>query len=803
MSTDKNKESAFNISFSKDIFLWGILIAATIISTIILHPDLIVSKRSYELGDVAEHDVKAPKNFFIEDREATESNRRKSIENVLTVYDHDKTLSSSITNNINEAFAELQKIIETEKDIEDEFTAEAIEKSQTNETNPIKIKKTSVQKKKIFEEKIGTILSSGAYNILDNENFSQEIANIINKILVDILKNGVVGNKEILLREQDKGIILRTVGEKTETFVNSLKKFYGPDQAKTMVRIIGQPLLKDKNYTLRNLIVDFSQQLISPNITLNRSETEKRKETASKKIKPVMYQIKTGEMILREGERVNTNIQLLKLKEMEVQTKTGRLLTRSIGTTMMLLCLLTTIYVLYIRHPNLIKYDVNKNVLFILTVFLFFIIIAKISGPLSQSLSPNTSFSIPPVSMLYGIPVAAGAMIICLFMGLNVALPFALVISVCTAIIFKNRLDVFIFFLLSSSMAAFWIQNCNERKVFIKAGLKLGLFNILAVTATDIFTVDFSGMKLFWDWTFAFSGGIVSGIVAAGLAPLVELAFNFTTDIKLLELANLDQPILRKLIMEAPGTYHHSIIVGNMVEAAASEIDANPQLARVCGYYHDIGKVKKPLYFIENQAKGRNRHDKLAPSMSSLILIEHIKGGVEIAKENKLGQPIIDTIRQHHGTSLISFFHNKAIQLKGEDNINIDDFRYPGPKPQTKEVALVMLADVIEAAAKTIDNPTPSKIQGLVQNLTNKIFSEGQLEDCELTLKDLNRIAKSFTSLLIGIYHHRIEYPDKLITTNGKPKNGNPDRQQTKHSKDTSEEGSAKGTSHLKRLGQS
>jgi hypothetical protein len=238
-----------------------------------------------------------------------------------------------------------------------------------------------------------------------------------------------------------------------------------------------------------------------------------------------------------------------------------------------------------------------------------------------------------------------------------------------------------------------------------------------------------------------------------------------------------------------------------MVEAAASAIGANPLLARVCGYYHDIGKIKKPLYFIENQKHGKNRHDKLAPSMSSLILIAHLKGGVELAKENKLVPTIIDAIQQHHGTSFISFFYEKAKQQKGDDTVNMDDFRYPGPKPQTREVGLVMLADVLEAASRTLDNPTPARIQGLVQDLINKIFSDGQLDNCELTLKDLNNIAKSFNKILSGIYHHRIEYPENVAAAGGKGKNGSTDTQQTTQPKDTPEKNTADGSGRLKRLG--
>jgi putative nucleotidyltransferase with HDIG domain len=326
---------------------------------------------------------------------------------------------------------------------------------------------------------------------------------------------------------------------------------------------------------------------------------------------------------------------------------------------------------------------------------------------------------------------------------------------------------------------------------------------MLSSLAIELYLWDTSGINLIWDLAFAFIGGIGAAVITVGITPLIEIGFNFTTNISLLELANLDQPLLKRLMLEAPGTYHHSVIVGSLVEAAAAEIGANPLLAKVCGYYHDIGKINKPLYFIENQRNGKNKHDKLAPSMSGLILIAHVKDGVEIAKKNKLGQVLIDTIRQHHGTSLITFFYEKAKQLKGEDQVKIEDFRYPGPRPQTKEAGLVMLADVVEAASRTLENPTPSRIQGLVQNLINKIFSDGQLDDCELTLKDLHKIAKNFNKILNGIHHHRIEYTESSTTKDGKSKNGNPDRQSTQQPKNRDKKSQGESKSHLKRLGMS
>ncbi len=315
----------------------------------------------------------------------------------------------------------------------------------------------------------------------------------------------------------------------------------------------------------------------------------------------------------------------------------------------------------------------------------------------------------------------------------------------------------------------------------IKAGLKVGLINIVLSLSIVMIYGSLYTMEPVIASVSGFIGGILTGVIATGVLPLVEMSFGFTTDIKLLELANLDQPLLRNLMIQAPGTYHHSVITSNMVEATAKDIQANPLLAKVSAYYHDIGKVKKPLYFIENQIRGENRHEKLAPSMSSLILISHAKDGVELAKEHKLGREIIDIIQQHHGTSLISYFYQKAQERmgnKGGKSIEVkdEDFRYPGPKPQTKEAGLVMLADMVEAASRSLIDPTPSRIQGTVQKIINKVFSDGQLDECELTLKDLHKIAKSFNKTLSGIFHHRVEYPAIITKTAKKGGNGNTDQ---------------------------
>ena len=778
-----------------------LLVAVLALFVVILYPNLVITRHAYQVGDVVKKDIKAAKDFFVEDKGATLARQKQAVDAVLTVYDHDPDILPGTTARIKEAFALMRDVLQSYQEMPSPEPDPEQGVSDEPAAAVLSLQDMLQQRKEAFQKTLGIPVSKGAYKILAKDEFSIKIQEMIVKIITAVLDNGVVGNKELLLRESEKGITLRNIKTKSEKTVVRLKRFYGLDQAQTMVRIVGQPILKDLSYSLRNLIVDFSQQLIHPNITLNRSETEERKKQVAADIKPILYQIKAGEMLLREGERV-TAVHLLKLKKSRPPEKTETPVLSSLGAGLIMLCLILALFVPQFKMSTAgSKKELNKNLLFIALALIFAFAFVRLNIFLVSALAKSPPFQLSVSSIIFGLPMAAGAMTVCLFMGLRVAIPFAVVLATGTAAILQDDFTIFIYFLVSGIMGGYWLQNCRERKVFIKAGLKLGLLNALLVIGIDAYRADMADLKMIWDCAFALVGGIGAGVVTAGLVPLIEIAFGYTTDIKLLELANLDRPLLRRLMIEAPGTYHHSVVVGSLVEAAADEIGANPLLAKVCGYYHDIGKIKKPLYFIENQRDGKNRHDKLAPSMSKTILIAHVKDGVAMARENKLGQVIIDTIRQSHGTSLIKYFYIKACKQNPEDSINMDDYRYPGPRPQTREAGLVMLADVVEAASRTLDNPTPSRIQGLVQTLINNIFSDGQLDNCELTLKDLHAIAKNFISILTGIHHHRIEYPEKSGKTNGNTRNGHPDKQSAEPPTDQPGNDSENGAGHLKRLG--
>ncbi|MBW2653700.1 MAG: HDIG domain-containing protein [Deltaproteobacteria bacterium] len=780
--TDNNIKRAKEFLSTSPYVLWMLLSIITILFTVTHYPEQSKTSYSYRIGDVAKRDIKAPKNFFVEDKEATDIKKNEVKESVKIIYDFDAALLKKISSNIDAAM---------------KIPRELFKKADEQTLEPDPTFAIVLATKPGFEEKLGIEISKEVYSILYKHQFSSDITMILTTIIDKILTNGIVANKEILLKETDKGIILRTIGSTEERTVNNLKVFYGPDQAKAMVRIEGEPLLKGINYTLSNLIVDLCQKLLQPNITLNKNETEKRIQEAETQIKPILYKIKAGEMILREGERVD-KVQQVKLSALQDQAEEKDIFISSTGIALITFLSILVVYLLFLKDHKKLQPAHNKHILFLSLGLILYLTFAKFSTYIAQSANPEAMWDFSSLSFFMIIPIPSAAMLTCLFLGFDIAVFFTIVLSLLTSLSFSGSFEVFIFFFLSSITAAYWVKERQERKNFIIAGFKLAAFNVVLALSLGFYSLAQPDVTILAkEMALAFCGGLFAATFTIGFTPLIEIIFDYTTDSKLLEFANLDQPLIKRLMIEAPGTYNHSIIVATLAEAAASAIEASSLKAKVMGYYHDIGKLGKTLYFIENQSDGRNRHDKLSPSMSALILIGHVKKGVELAKKHKLGNEIIEGIIQHHGTSLIKYFYQKSLK-SGNDTVKEENFRYPGPKPQTREAGIVMLADVVEAAVRALDRPTSARIQGRVKELVNDIFADGQLEECEMTLKDLHQIAKSFNNILTSIYHSRIEYPEKSQGKNGTSKDT--DRQSAKK-ENTNGNTPQKDKTDLKRLG--
>jgi cyclic-di-AMP phosphodiesterase PgpH len=470
--------------------------------------------------------------------------------------------------------------------------------------------------------------------------------------------------------------------------------------------------------------------------------------------------VKRGEVIVREGERI-TSDQVAKITEYNNLERRDFFVVKKFLAVFILLFLLITILYEY-SEKNIKKFYLSKRDLIFCSAFtVFCVLLVKSFHLIFESYAQSRVDD-----LFYVIPVFVFAMVVRIVLFSEIAIIFSVVYAAALAFAFENSLRIFLYTFAGSILGAYFSGKCENRNTVLRAGLSTAFLMCLFMIANDIFTGRLAG-SVPLRVGFVVINGIAGSFIVLGLLPVIESVFDYTTDIKLLELANLEHPLLGDMMLNAPGTYHHSIVVGNLSKAAAEAIGAHPLLTRVASYYHDIGKLKMPHYYIENRIAGGDAHADITPSMSALIIMSHVKEGVELAKEYRLGRRLTAIIKEHHGTSLVSYFYSKAKEQEDPSLHVIEekDFRYPGPKPQTKEAGIIMLADAVEAASRVLDDPTPKRIELHVQRIIEQIFLDGQLDECELTLKDLYAIQRSFINILLGIFHHRIEYPER--TQNG------------------------------------
>ena len=446
-----------------------------------------------------------------------------------------------------------------------------------------------------------------------------------------------------------------------------------------------------------------------------------------------------------------------------------------------LLCLLifvTAVVQLWINHPQTLA--VNSRLCLLLGVFLVQLTAIKVT--LFQAAAGNIDLQLAPLL----VPYAFAPLVLSVLLGRNHGL-YAAVFASLWGSLLVGRIDpVFLVISLITGFIAVYVTlQVRRRSRLIRAGVYVGIATwILAAAFGQIGPVIWEAPGQ-TDWRMiglqslaAIATGIGTAIIVSGILPMLEPLFKITTDISWLEMSDLNHPLLKRLSMEAPGTYHHSLAVANLAEAAAESVGANPTICRVCAYFHDIGKLVKPDYFTENMPPGDNPHDDLTPTMSALIIVAHVKEGVDLALKHKLNGEITDIIRQHHGTSLVSYFYKRALQqqedarlggkimnMREEDipEVKEESFRYPGPRPRTKEAAIVNLADSIESASRSLDRPTPQRIEDLVNDIVETRIAEHQLDECPLTLAEIHRAAECFRFTLVNMLHARIAYPRREV----------------------------------------
>jgi len=733
----------------KFLFSLGCFFLSSLCIAFILYPHLILPLKSYHLGDIAQTDIRAKHDFLVEDSFTTEKYRQQAREKIAPVYKFNEKLWPGLKTKIHMAFESMREIMEQNKI--KQLAKNAIQTAE-KKRDSFKII-TDGEMKKRFESMLGVNLTFKEFKILKQEKFSPVLEEILFELLEPLYLRGIVKNKMSLPNTQ-YGIVLIFNSSKRQEKIYNPEKFLGLKEVKHEINLRRYDFYREVGKDTTNAIVKVALNLIQPNIYYSATETEIRKQNAAKAVKPVFYQVKKGEMIVREGEKIDQK-QLLKIQAQQeaISQRQSRLL--FVGITALIFILLWTNKIV-LKNVKKDFLEKKSDLFFWLSNILLFLVLSRIALEIGNLLSQKIS-SLSSQFFIYALPPVGATLLIVLFTEPKIGIVLGSLMAALMGLMLNSPV-FFLYFLVGSWWVAFRLRPCRHRSKLIKVGVELGLIQIALTFGILALESPLNLWQMGASFAFAGLGGVTTGIVVLGLTPIIEIIFGYTSEIRLLELASLDQPLLKELMVKAPGTYLHSVITSQMAEAAAEEIGANSLLAKVAAYYHDIGKIKKPLYFVENQIGIENKHDRLTPSMSALIIISHVKEGVELAKHYHLGPEIIDIIKQHHGTRLITYFYQRA----KEHNLDVkeEDFRYPGPKPQTKEAGLVMLADGVEAACRSLTNPVPSRIETTVQKVISDVFLDGQLDGCELTLKDMHKIAERFSKVLISIFHPRIEYPE-------------------------------------------
>ncbi|EJT5913256.1 MAG: HDIG domain-containing protein [Clostridium perfringens] len=625
--------------------------------------------------------------------------------------------------------------IKAHREIIDESATEARKKEAEEKVDKQYSLRTDVQKQS--EEKIKGFFSS-VEKVLAQDKPEEEKAKLIPRAPFKI--TDAQANKIASMNEQStkklESVCIDGLNKAYEAPIEDGNEQDLKEAKKEYTDFVSSSDLSDSEKAIALNFVN----VVEPNFFYDKEKTDELIKETLKQVPPVM--IKKNQIVVSEGEPVTAH-------QLELLGTLG-LLSDSASALYIYIALgVLVIIVMYLQYGYIHKYypAINKEfskIVMISILNVFPVILARLFGMMSN----------------YIIPLACMPMLITLLLNYKISLVFSMlnVILIGGAVGFNP--NIIILAILNVVLGGTLLRKMQQRNDILYSSITVAvLSSILTFSVGTLTTNNF--MEILADSTFAAAGAILSGILTIGVLPFFESTFDIVTNAKLLELSNPNNPLLKKLLMEAPGTYHHSILVANLAELAAEQVGGNPLLARIGAYYHDVGKTKRPYFFRENQFGKKNPHDRLKPEVSSKIIISHVKDGSELAKEYNLPKTIHDFIVTHHGETLVKYFYlTVKNNSENPEEVKEEDFKYPGPKPMSKEQGIVMLADSTEAAVRSINEPTEEKIEKMVNNIIDDKLASGQLDNCDLTLRDISKIKKCFLKALNGIHHERIEYPD-------------------------------------------
>ncbi len=703
-------------------------------------------------GAIADRDYVAPRDLLLNDDEATGAKQREARDRVLPVYDFDPGVAGDRDAVVAQLFDDGRRLLAETQGKDAAERAEAVRELAARRQGPEDVKLTPEQAE-----------------LLAARGFSSDLEDRVRGALAQALRRGVVVNKDQLLENRLHGITLRNLATGTESVHLDLFDNLGyPGEARNFFEseVRGWSSYKSEE---RGRLVDFLLANLPSNLLPNRSETLARQSATTAAVGQVFNQIRKGQVIVRKGDLIDAT----KARIVAQMRGERRFPQRVPWIAAALLLLGLAALVVWLAESRERVADHSRARLFCESLLLLLISLmgAKLTFVIANALSG--AFDAPPFNSArsygYAIPFAAMALLACLLLGRTTALVLSVLFSVLAARLAMDGDALWVvFFSLAGSLAAILSVDryqFRHRLVIARVGMVVGAVNLAMVLVLAAVEPAERGIaQLGFDLLCAAAGGLLVTAATSFALPILEWLMSLTTDIKLVELSNTNLPLLRRLAFEAPGTFQHSLMVANLAKEGCEAIGADPVLAYTSGLYHDVGKVLRPDYFVENQHPGHNRHDKLLPSMSALILINHVKDGLELAREHGLPRVLRDAIRQHHGTRLIKFFYTRALEQKEQKDLDATDvseekYRYPGPRPQNKVMGVLMLADAVEAASRTLTEPTPAKIRALIRTISDDCLQDGQFDETDLTLSDLSKVADAFLRVLTNIFHQRIDYP--------------------------------------------
>ncbi len=733
----KSKKKSIWQKFSQNPFLYLFLFVAALAYLTSYLPSRSLPADLIE-GEIATSDIIAPEDLTIEDTETTEKRRNAAAAAVLPVYDFDPNV-----------------FLNTEEQIRGIFRSgrEWLKQTQT-------AKRTEDLQQEV-RDRFNFVVGIQDLRPLIRAKFDERIEEYLNSLLGKTLQNPIVASRNLFYRgEQEKGLTLIKDSSEINLKANDILDI--KESKEILASDIDQlDLSSDEKSLLRSLAPYFLKE----NIKFNRISTENRRDMSRKSIETVFYTIKKGKVVLRKGDEVTKEaLDLIRLINQNLGARPGWL-TNFAGTFLLFGLIFITLW--YYLKSLLKVREALRSFIMMGIIFILSILVYKLSIFLANTFSASTSISLLThvKSYWYAFPFQLGVLILTFLTGNQRALLYTIINSLLVGHLFKGDFELMMYCFIGGLAAIYGIRyfGRQNRNSIFRAGFHLvAPINIFVIITVHLIHERLGPIDLFASELFM---GIVGGLLSASFAflflPVFENAFRYLTQSKLLELTNSDLPIFRQMAIEAPGTYHHSLLVASLAEGAAEEIGLDPMLVKTSAYYHDIGKIKRPEYFIENKMRTQDLHQDLKPSMSTLVIVNHVKEGLELAKKLKLPRIIKDIIEQHHGNSLVRYFFQKAKEKYDPEmhKIGEENYRYPGPIPRTKEAGLILLCDSVEAASRSLKNPTMPTLKRMITEIFNSYLQDGQLDDCGFSVKELRTIAASVLSNLYTILHPRVEYP--------------------------------------------